>query len=86
MATSTSYIFLTAALIFGLLALISTMKTRVLLSSIFFMADSVVNGCLMVENWSSLGAAADDLVGHFGFLNSTFQKMFFSMIKIFLKI
>ena len=35
------------------------------------MADSVVNGCLMVENWSSLGAAADDLVGHFGFLNNT---------------
>merc|ERR1711917_204387 len=68
LATSTSYIFLTAALIFGLFALISTMKTRVLLSSIFFMADSVVNGCLIVENWSSLGEAADDLVGHFGFL------------------
>ena len=47
------------------------------------MADSVVNGCLMVENWSSLGAAADDLVGHFGFLNSTFQKMFFNGKNIF---
>ena len=40
-----SYNFLTEALICGLLALTSTMKTSVLLSSIFFIADSVVNGC-----------------------------------------
>merc|ERR1711970_181115 len=63
---STSYIFFTAARIWGLLAWMSTMKTRVLLSSIFFMADSVVNGNLMMENASNRGAAADDLVGHLG--------------------
>ena len=43
-----SYIFLTAALIFFLSALRSTMKTRVLLSSIFFIADSVVRGYLRI--------------------------------------
>ena len=43
-----SYNFLTADLIWCLLALMSQMKTRVLLSSIFFMADSVVRGCLMM--------------------------------------
>ena len=45
---SMSYSFFTDALIWGLLALTSTMNTRVLLSSIFFMADSVVKGCLMM--------------------------------------
>merc|ERR1711990_790412 len=39
-----SYIFLIASLICTLLARTSTMKTRVLFSSIFFMADSVVRG------------------------------------------
>ena len=43
-----SYSFLTADLIWCLFALMSQMKTRVLLSSIFFMADSVVKGCLMM--------------------------------------
>lgn len=47
-ATSISYSFLTACLTCGLLALTSTMKTSVLLSSIFFIADSVVKGCLII--------------------------------------
>merc|ERR1711998_267446 len=41
---SMSYIFLIASFICTLLARTSTMKTRVLFSSIFFMADSVVSG------------------------------------------
>ena len=57
---STSYIFFTAARIWGLLAKMSTMKTSVLLSSIFFMADSVVKGNLMMEKWSNRGAEAED--------------------------
>lgn len=36
------------------LTVMSTMKTNVLLSSIFFMADSVVSGCLMILNLSIL--------------------------------
>lgn len=47
-ATSISYNFLTACLIWCLFALTSTMNTSVLLSSIFFMADSVVKGNLMM--------------------------------------
>lgn len=45
---SISYNFFTEALICGLLALTSTINTSVLLSSIFFMADSVVKGCLII--------------------------------------
>lgn len=45
---SISYNFFTEALICGLLALTSTINTSVLLSSIFFMADSVVKGCLIM--------------------------------------
>ena len=66
LATSTSYNFLTAPLIFGLLARTSTINTRVLLSSIFFIADSVVSGCLMIANWSSLFVRGIDTRGYFG--------------------
>ena len=45
---SISYNFFTEALICGLLALTSTINTSVLLSSIFFIADSVVKGCLII--------------------------------------
>lgn len=48
LATSMSYSFFTACLIWCLFALTSTMKTRVLLSSIFFIADSVVKGNLIM--------------------------------------
>ena len=44
-----SYNFLTASLICFLLAVSPTMKTKVLLSSIFFIADSVVRGNLMMS-------------------------------------
>ena len=50
--TLMSYNFLTADLIWCLLAFKLQIKTKVLLSSIFFMADSVVNGCLMIL-WAS---------------------------------
>jgi len=54
-----SYSWRTASLIWRLLAEMSTMKTRVLLSSIFFMADSVVSGYLMVRYLSIfLGCSA----------------------------
>ena len=49
-ATSMSYNLLTAALIFGLVARVSHTNTKVLLSSIFFMADSVVKGYLIIAN------------------------------------
>ena len=44
-----SYNFLTASLICFLFAVSPTMKTKVLLSSIFFIADSVVRGNLMIS-------------------------------------
>jgi hypothetical protein len=45
-----SYILRTASVIWRLFARTSTMKTSVLLSSIFFIADSVVSGYLRIEN------------------------------------
>ena len=54
LATSMLYNFLTACLIIGLFARLSTIKTKVLLSSIFFMADSVVRGYLIKAYWSNL--------------------------------
>jgi hypothetical protein len=45
---------LMASLMAGLLALRSVMNTRVLWSSIFFMADSVVNGYLITVYWFNL--------------------------------
>lgn len=53
-----SYIFLTASFIF-LSARMSTMKTKVLLSSIFFMADSVVKGNFRIWYWSNLFLGGD---------------------------
>lgn len=61
LATSMSYSFLTACLIWCLLALTSTMNTSVLLSSIFFMADSVVKGNLMMAQWSNLQTKKNNL-------------------------
>merc|ERR1719424_1232325 len=66
LAHCTSYMAFTASLIFCLLAVISTMKTRVLISSIFFIADSVVSGYLMIEYLSSFVRPATDLRGYFG--------------------
>merc|ERR1719422_2282899 len=70
LAISTLYSFLTAFLIIGLFALLSTMNTRVLKSSIFFMADSVVRGYLIKRYWSSLLVLFTLLRGYFGFLLS----------------
>ena len=63
LAASMSYRRLTASLICGLLERLATMKTSVLLSSIFFMADSVVSGCWMMEWWSILDTRGADLRG-----------------------
>ena len=54
LATSISYSFFTAARTWCLLAQVCTMNTNVLLSSIFFIAASVVNGNLMILNASIL--------------------------------
>ena len=54
LATVISYSFLTASFTWLLLALLSTINTKVLLSSIFFIADSVVRGYLTILNWSNL--------------------------------
>lgn len=53
LTVSTSYNFFNASLICCLLALVSTMKTRVLFSSIFFMALSVFRGWMRILWWSS---------------------------------
>ncbi len=60
---STSYSFRSASRICRLLALTSTMKTSVLFSSIFFMADSVLSGCTMTWCSSRRGACGMDLRG-----------------------
>merc|ERR1719281_1244682 len=66
LAHCTSYMALTASLIFCLVAVMSTMKTRVLISSIFFIADSVVKGLLMMANLSILSSLFTDFRGYFG--------------------
>ena len=65
-----SYRDLTAALICLLLAVKSTMNTKVLLSSIFFIADSVVNGYLMTRYLSITFALACDFLVYRGFLGN----------------
>merc|ERR550525_2267200 len=62
----TSYIAFTASLILGLLALTSTRKTSVLISSIFFMADSVVTGHWIIRYLSILLRRSTDLRGYLG--------------------
>lgn len=64
-----SYIFFTASLIFFLSARMSTMKTKVLLSSIFFIADSVVKGYLRIWYWSNLFRGVTLIRGYLGFLS-----------------
>ena len=68
LATSISYSLFTACFIFGLLALISVINTSVLLSSIFFIAASVVSGCFIIAYWSNFVFLGADLLGYFGFL------------------
>merc|ERR1719159_1210926 len=85
----TSYNCFTASLIFGLVALISTMKTRVLISSIFFMADSVVTGCWMMRYLSIFGLVSTDFLGYFGsrFFASVFGRKkctFVRTLRVFL--
>lgn len=67
LATSMLYSFLTALLIWCLLAFTSTMNTSVFVSSIFFIADSVVSGFLMMVKASSLFRLGTAFRGYFGF-------------------
>eukprot|EP00448_Togula_jolla_P011657 CAMPEP_0170606760 /NCGR_PEP_ID=MMETSP0224-20130122/20688_1 /TAXON_ID=285029 /ORGANISM="Togula jolla, Strain CCCM 725" /LENGTH=137 /DNA_ID=CAMNT_0010931871 /DNA_START=240 /DNA_END=653 /DNA_ORIENTATION=- len=66
LAHCTSYIAFTASLILGLVALMSTRNTSVLISSIFFIADSVVTGHWMIRYLSSLSRLLQDFLGYFG--------------------
>ena len=66
----TSYSFLTASLICLLLAVSETMNTRVLLSSIFFIADSVVRGNLMMSYAFDVSPVFIDAGNTLGFLAS----------------
>merc|ERR1719324_1735345 len=70
LAVLISYIRRTASVICRLLARVSTMKTRVLLSSIFFMADSVVSGYLRIWYWSSLFSFGTDRRENLGLRSS----------------
>ena len=63
---STSYSFFNASLICLLFALTSQMKTRVLFSSIFFIADSVLSGWMMILAASRRGCKGIDLRGYLG--------------------
>ena len=65
-----SYMRRTASVIWRLLARVSTMKTSVLLSSIFFMADSVVSGYLRIAYWSSGLTLGTDLREYLGLRSS----------------
>merc|ERR1712194_911265 len=67
----TSYIARTASLICGLFALMSTRNTKVLISSIFFMADSVVTGHWMILYLSILFMRFTDFLGYLGSLGFT---------------
>merc|ERR1719436_124248 len=62
----TSYSAWTASLILGLVALMSTMNTKVLISSIFFIADPVVTGYWMIRYLSILSRVSVDFLGYFG--------------------
>merc|ERR1712194_880307 len=64
----TSYIALTASLILVLVAWMSTMNTRVLISSIFFIADSVVTGYRMMRCLSILSSLLVERRGYLGVL------------------
>merc|ERR1712194_778444 len=66
LAHFTSYRARTASLIWGLFALMSTRKTRVLISSIFFIADSVVTGHWMILYLSILFRRFTDFLGYLG--------------------
>jgi hypothetical protein len=69
LAAVISYNFLTASLICFLLAVNPTMNTKVLFSSIFFMAVSVVKGNLIMSYALDVSADLYDAIGRtLGFL------------------
>merc|ERR1711935_226404 len=70
LAVLISYMRRTASVIWRLFARVSTMKTRVLLSSIFFIADSVVSGYLRMAYESSGLTFGTDLREYFGVRSS----------------
>ena len=70
LAVLISYMRRTASVICRLFARMSTMKTSVLLSSIFFIADSVVSGYLRIAYWSSGLTFGTDLREYLGLRSS----------------
>jgi hypothetical protein len=66
LTVSTSYSVFNACLICLLFALTSTINTRVLFSSIFFIALSVFNGCTITLLASRRGTCGIDLRGYLG--------------------
>merc|ERR1719436_2210022 len=85
LAHCTSYIARTASLIFSLVALMSTRKTSVLISSIFFIADSVVTGHWMTRYLSILSRRSTDLRGYFGsrFLMRVLGRKKWTLVRFF---
>merc|ERR1719444_732959 len=81
----TSYIWRTASLMFSLVALMSTKKTSVLISSIFFMADSVVTGHWMILYLSLRSRLSTDRRGYFGsrFLIRVFGRKKCTLVRTF---
>merc|ERR1711998_21886 len=80
---SMSYIFLIASLISTLLARTSTMKTRVLFSSIFFIADSVVSGYFRIWYRSRRVGLARYLRGYLG--SRSFARVFGRWKRMFVR-
>lgn len=66
LTVSTSYNFFSASLICRLFAFTSQMNTKVLFSSIFFIADSVFRGWMITLWWSRRGSWGTDLRGNLG--------------------
>merc|ERR1719436_1849101 len=62
------------------------MKTKVLISSIFFMADSVVTGYLMIRYLSIFARLSTDLLGYLGsrFLFKVFGRKKCTLVLTFL--
>merc|ERR1719254_214591 len=81
----TSYNSFTASLIRTFVALMSTKNTSVLISSIFFMADSVVTGHWMMRYLSIRSRVSTDFIGYFGsrFLIKVFGLKKCTLVRVF---
>merc|ERR1719394_2216194 len=85
LAHLTSYMPLMASRIVHLVAFKSTRNTSVFISSIFFIADSVVTGHLMILNLSILFLFSTDLFGYLGlrFVSWVFGRRKCTLVRTF---